>query len=311
MEYIWFIEFTFAADGQLQRCRVSPHFPFRGQTITDNVLCALGNIDQCNTLAELLDSSPTAGFVLLSRYTDTLASIHSLPIAPLQLIQADGQILDMTHAQILAQGQHSLVLLSSPSSNFVVKISLSAYIDRERRIHSVVDGASPNLRKMVTGSSGYGDVKGAGDGLAFLLLSGAGIPFHSSHVSSDAALASLWEQASHGLDAMHKKRILHRDVKPSNMILIHGQLLVNDFDIACEMDSSSEITQLLVGTRDFHSPKLADKWRPRDDWLGLVLSFLSLRMPFPFANKQSALEQAMNLSWVPISMKRRIEESYK
>ena len=86
MEYLWLVEFQFAADGQLQRCRVAPHFPVKGHTITDNVLCALRGIDDpdVHRLADLLEPSPTSGFVLLSRYVDTLASIHSLPLAPLK-----------------------------------------------------------------------------------------------------------------------------------------------------------------------------------------------------------------------------------
>lgn len=311
MEYIWFVEFTFSGDGQLQQCRVSPHFPSRGQTITDNVLCALADIDRCSTLAELVSSSPTAGFVLLSRYVDTLAAIHQLPLAPLQLVQADGHPLDVERVQILAQGQHSLVLQASPESRFVIKISHSSLIDRERRMHSLVDGASVHLRKMTVGPGGYGTVQGAGDGLAFLLLEGVGVPFRATHVSTDAALASLWEQASHGLAAMHEKRVLHRDVKPSNMIIIHGSLQLNDFDVACELDAEREVAQLQVGTKDFHSPKLADKWRTRDDWLGLVLAFLSLRMPFPFADKRAALQRARELDWVPSSMKQRITECYQ
>lgn len=311
MEYIWFVEFTFAGDGQLQQCRVSPHFPSRGQTITDNVLCALADIDRCSTLAELVRTSPTAGFVLLSRYVDTLATIHKLPLTPLQLVQEDGQPLDLGRVQILAQGQHSLVLQASPESGFVIKVSHTSLIDRERRMHSLVDGASVHLRKMMAGPCGYGTVQGAGDGLAFLSLEGVGTPFRATHVSTNAALASLWEQASHGLDAMHGKRVLHRDVKPSNMIIIHGALQLNDFDVACELDAEREITQLQVGTKDFHSPKLADKWRTRDDWLGLALAFLSLRMPFPFADKRVALQQALHLDWVPATMKQRISECYQ
>ena len=45
--------------------------------------------------------------------------------------------------------------------------------------------------------------------------------------------------------------------------------------------------------------------------MSLVLSFLSLRFPFPFADKRAALQQALELNWVPLSMKRRIEECYK
>jgi hypothetical protein len=311
MEYIWFVEFDFAADGQLQQCRVTPHFPVKGATITDNVLCPLAAIDTSERLADLLTPSPTPGFVLLSRYTDTLAQIHALPLSPLQLRTEAGTILDLSQVQILAAGQHSLVLLPSPASNCVIKISLRALIDRERRVHEVVDGSSANLRKMIAGPGGYGVVSGCGDGLAFLILDGLGSPFAASHAATDAAFASLWEQARAGLLAMHNKRVLHRDVKPSNMIIVHGALLLNDFDIACSLDDERELQLVQVGTRDFHSPKLKDKWRARDDLLALVLSFLSLRMPFPFANKQGALDQARELAWIPPSMKACIEQCYK
>jgi hypothetical protein len=311
VEYIWFVELSFGGDGQLQRCRVSPRFPSAGQAVVDNVLCSLAGMSSCDSLADLLDPAPSTGFVLLSRYVDQLATIHHLPLAPLQLRTADGHIVDLAAAQILAQGQHSLVLLAAPASSSVIKISLRSLIEHERRVHAVVDGCSRHLRRMVAGSSGHGDVIGVGDGLAFIVLDGFGVPLREADVSSPATLASLWEQAAAGLAAMHQKRTLHRDVKPSNMILLGGALLLNDFDTACSMDDDAAVRQLTVGTSDYHSPKLAGKWRERDDWLGLVLSFLSLRMPFPFANKQAALEQALQLDWVPALMKACITKSFK
>lgn len=311
MEYIWFIEFSFLTDGQLQQCRVAPRIPAKGQTITENVLCPLKDIDKCEILAELLPSAPTPGFQLLSRYVDTLAQLHSLPLAPLQLIASDNTILDMSNAQILAQGQHSLVLLPSPSSNCVVKMSFTSLIDHERRIHSVVDKGSKYLRNMVQGAGGWGNVLGAGDGISFLVLEGVGTPFTASDVSSDAALSSYWDQASQALAAMHSSRILHRDIKPTNMIIIHGALVLNDFDIACSLDDDAQLKNVQVGTSVYHSPKLKDKWRDKDDWLSLALSFLSLRLPFPFANKQATLEGSLNLAWVPAQMKERITWCYK
>jgi hypothetical protein len=310
MEYIWFIEFSFLANGNLQQCRVAPLFPAKGQTIIENVLCSLKGIDECDTLIELLQSTPTPGFQLLSRYVDTLSSIHSLPLTPLQLITSDGNKLDVSGTQILAQGQHSLVLLLSSSSKFVIKISFTSLIDRERRIHSLVDKSSRYLRTMVEGAGGYGSVIGGGDGLSFILLEGVGVPFVSSHLS-DSTITSLWEQSSDALSAMHRAGVLHRDVKPSNMIIIHGALVLNDFDVACELKDDQQLHNLVVGTSTFHSPKLKDMWRERDDWISLVLSFLSFRLPFPFVDKQAALESAMNLTWVPNSMKERIEKCYK
>ena len=312
-EYVWFVEFTFAADGQLQRCRVSPRFPSAGQTVLDNVLCPLASLAKCNTLAELLDPSPSTGFALLSRYVDRLAAIHALPVTPLQLIDAAGQVVDLSAAEILAQGQHSLVLLASPHSKSVIKISRLSLIEHELRVHAAVDGTSHHLRTVVSGASGSGKVYGAGDGLAFLVLDGFGVPLREAVITDSSAvtLASLWEQAADGLSAMHQKRILHRDIKPSNIIVAGGALLLNDFDIACGVDDASAIRQLGVGTHEYHSPKLADKWRERDDWLSLALAFLSLRLPFPFTNKQAALELGLTLEWVPKPMKECIKKCFQ
>ena len=68
---------------------------------------------------------------------------------------------------------------------------------------------------------------------------------------------------------------------------------------------------MTVGTSDFYSPKLVGRWRERDDWLGLALLFLSLRMPFPFANKRAALEQALALDWLPHAREERITKCFK
>lgn len=309
MEYIWFVDMWFDANGQVIQCRVAPHFPQRGTSITDNILCPLRHIDSCDNLLHLLDDRPTTGFTLLVRYADTLASIHSLPLTPLTLLKENGEIVDISEAQVLAHGHHSLVIQPSLTSNFVIKISKSQLIDRERRIHSIVDDCPTHYLRHIL-PDGWGIVQGVGNGLSFIMLEGLGTPLSASHVSSNESLAMYWSQAYQALSSMHAKRVLHRDVKPSNMVLISGALVLNDFDVCCSLDDEKELAQLEVGTADYRSPRLSGKWRVRDDLLGLALSFLSLRLVFPFPNKQTALEDAINLEWVPADMKRIIESSF-
>lgn len=311
IEYIWFVDFDFAADGLLQQCSVAPGFPAKGDTSVGNVLCPLRHIDDphAKTLAHILPTAPTPGFRLLVRYVDTLASIHGLPSLPLALRREDGSIVDVVHASVLAHGHHSLVLQLSADAQSIVKISRSAFVAHERLIHNVVDGASPYLRAMLP--NGFGTVEGAGVDLSFIELAGLGEPLVAAHVATAAQLAQCWDQAALALSAMHEARVLHRDLKPSNMVMIRGSLVINDFDVACMMDSEAHIKQLQVGTRAFHSPKLVDKWRPRDEWLSLALAFLSLRLPDPFSNKTAALESALNASWVPEAMKAAIKRSFR
>lgn len=310
IEYIWFVEFDFTTDGNLSHCRIFPSFPAKGQTITKNILCPLYHIDEATTtnLIHLLPLQPTAGFELLVRYVDTLAKIHDLPLAEVELCREDGSVVDISAVQVLAHGQHSVVLIPSASSDFVIKISRSFLIDHERRIHNLVDRDGQSLRALVPG--GYGEVKGVGTGLRFIQLRGVGDPLTNSHITDANTLAQFWDQAASGLTALHAMKVLHRDIKPSNMVVIHGQLVLNDFDVSCEMSDVKQCEYLDVGTKDYRSPRLEGHWRERDDWLSLALSFLSLRLPFPFHDKRQVLENALILDWVPRAMKVKIRDAY-
>src|SRR5690242_8541821 len=114
MEYLWFIAFDFAWNAEQQRhvferCRVAPRFPLPYAITTANVLCPLPEtvIQESHHLIDLLDAAHTAGFALLCRYVDTLATLHSLPIAPLRLQYSDGTAMsddELANAAVLAHG---------------------------------------------------------------------------------------------------------------------------------------------------------------------------------------------------------------
>ena len=80
--------------------------------------------------------------------------------------------------------------------------------------------------------------------------------------------------------------VLHRDIKPDNMLVVNNELHLNDFDISCSVDSSDARLQMRVGTEDFLYPlwQPGEPYRKMDDLASLVLSFawlMNLRTGLP------------------------------
>ncbi len=74
---------------------------------------------------------------------------------------------------------------------------------------------------------------------------------------------------------LHMAGVLHRDVKPENMLIINNDLVLTDFDVSCSADSSDATLHSRVGTEAFRSPlwKTGERYRAVDDLASLVLSF--------------------------------------
>lgn len=107
-------------------------------------------------------------------------------------------------------------------------------------------------------------------------------------------------QMANGLHAAHGKGIVHRDVKPENMLLTpSGTIKIMDFGIARVGDSELTQTGFVLGTLAYMSPEqiLGDRVDHRSDlWsLGVVLyELLAGRLPFQQEQGPAIMYEILN-----------------
>ena len=114
-------------------------------------------------------------------------------------------------------------------------------------------------------------------------------------------IARIGSEAGKALNYAHEQGILHRDVKPSNLMLDrNGRVWLTDFGLARDLDEMTDLTEPgeLPGTMRFLPPEALDQqqYDARSDvyCLGLTLfELLALRPAFNATTRPALLKQLM------------------
>ena len=71
-------------------------------------------------------------------------------------------------------------------------------------------------------------------------------------VMSEIVLRLVYRQVLHGLNTLHGRKQVHRDIKPGNMLINHnGEVRLADFGILANLSDEVQLCKTFCGTFDF------------------------------------------------------------
>ena len=126
------------------------------------------------------------------------------------------------------------------------------------------------------------------------------------------AFAKIGDQVAQAMACAHRQKILHNDIKPSNLIFrSNGQVIVTDFGIGrLQKEDLSEGDDHSVGTLRYMAP---ERWNGKSNTesdvysLGATLYELVTQTPIFDIRKKSSLRDAV-LKQAPIAPRRHVPE---
>jgi serine/threonine protein kinase len=130
-----------------------------------------------------------------------------------------------------------------------------------------------------------------------------------------STVATYGAQIADALDYAHQRNVVHRDVKPANMLLhADGRVLLSDFGLAKILDNSSRPTTPRgrpdAGTPEYMAPEQVEgRTEARSDIYGLgVVLYLLLTGHLPFTGPTSAAVMEGHLYQLPVPLRKRNPE---